>query len=180
MTVDALHVARALVDEDPLHAVTEEVGVQTRSEGGLDGIRRRDPVGHCAPFRVLLRFEELPAHMERRPACRLHERLSQEPAAVGVAGRDQTGDDLEVPAGILFRPEHLSAGGLAQPLQAQGRALLGVAGDAGRPSGAPSAPVGQEDGLDRFAVVLEAQRRLACNLAGTGDRRDERDGKRQA
>ena len=81
---------------------------------------------------------------------------------------------------MTFRPEDLSLGGLAQPLQAQGRALLDVTGGARRASGTPSAAVGQEDRLDRFAVVLEAQRRLGHDLAGADNRREERDGGRQA
>ena len=174
MAVDALHPAFALIKEYLLHARSEELEVEQWWGGfGRGQLRRRSrrahPLGHDLPLRIRLRLEELSAHVEGG-ASRLHgKRLAQQPASLGLAGNDQTRNDLEVHPGLLFRPKHSAVLALLQRLQLERRAAVHMARGARRHSRTVPAAGRDEDRFDSGSVLFETQTLLARGRNG-GDR----------
>lgn len=171
MAVDALHPAFALIKEYLLYARPEELEVERWWSGfGRRQVRRRagcsHPLRHDLPLRIRLRLEELSAHVEWSTS-RLHgKRLAQKPASLGLAGNDQTRNDLEVHPGLLFRPKHSAVLALLQRLQLERRAAVYMARSARRHSRTVPAAGRDEDRFDSGSVLFETQTLLARRRNG--------------
>src|SRR5580704_6623002 len=128
----------------------------TQSVPVRGGRRRRSalyarPLRQGLPSRVVLGFELPAARVEEIAAGFGRERVDQQAAVGGVIGGDQSGDALEILAGLLVGPE---IGAVGEPLQMEGAVVLRMADVAAHVSFA----VFQKDRLDAALESFEVER----------------------
>src|SRR5207302_2757989 len=107
----AAGVARAALQKNRLHPVTEHVEVQWCRLGGRSGrgicfLRGAfpNPIGEHLPLRVVLRCPEFAACMRRVSSRLTRQGMTQQPAFHRSAGSHQLRDNLEVAARLVVGP----------------------------------------------------------------------------
>ena len=159
VTVHALNVARSLIEENPLHALLEELEVQPRwcvVGAQLNWVGCSNPLCHRLPFWIVLRLEEFATKMKGRPSCGYHQCLAEESAPFWIARCHEPRDDLEVLVRLLFGPEHIPVWSLVKRLEPKRCALLCMAGNTRSSSRTIATAWREEDWLDHLSVPFKA------------------------